>query len=309
MNPNIVNSDIKIKQLKELRNGLNYQQLLYFLAAAQELSISRAARMLGVGQPGLSQQLQKLEDQLGEDLFVKSRGRGGMKLTDYGAELVHYAERVRSASWDFLQATRREKNTLIRYRIGASPSTPDSVLEHIAHHIIPDPTRRMSLIQVEAPTLLLYLENEQIDFLISDILPQTTNKKIERHLLLSSSIYVCGHKNYFDKKHEKKYLFENCPLIFPGPDSPLAKALNTYFHDLGINPNIHAEIQDSSMQIKLAGLGEGLVFLNEGSAQDFLSKDPKKHKCLMEIKDVTVALYLCHYSHVDASYMKSLFMS
>jgi len=307
MNPNIVGSDIKIKQLKELRNSFNYQQLLYFLAAAQELSISKAARMLGVGQPGLSQQLQKFEDSLGEPLFVKSRGRAGMKLTAFGEELLRHADRVRAVSWDFLRASQKDKYVLKRYRIGASPTTPVSVLAHISHHIIPDPQRRMSLIQAEASTLQVYLENEQIDFLISDSLPQISNKAIDRHLLMTSSIYVCCHKKFTSKKLTPKEIFEKCPLIFPGPDSPLAKALDEYFHRHGISPNIHAEIQDPSMQMNLASLGEGIAFLNETSAKEFVNRDKANFKCIMNLEDVKISLYLCHYRHMDASYMMSLF--
>ena len=56
--------------------------LRYFLMAAREENITRAARLLHISQPTLSRQLMQLEEELGAQLF--HRGRHSIVLTDDG---------------------------------------------------------------------------------------------------------------------------------------------------------------------------------------------------------------------------------
>lgn len=68
------------------------QQLRYFAAVARAGSFVRAADLEGIAQPSLSQQIRKLEGELGVPLFDRL-GRS-VKLTAYGEKLYEHAERV-----------------------------------------------------------------------------------------------------------------------------------------------------------------------------------------------------------------------
>ncbi|MFN3652086.1 MAG: LysR family transcriptional regulator [Armatimonadota bacterium] len=67
-------------------------QLRYFVAAARRLHFRRAAEELYVSQPSLSQQIARLEGELGTPLFHR-RGRG-VVLSDAGEALLPLAERL-----------------------------------------------------------------------------------------------------------------------------------------------------------------------------------------------------------------------
>lgn len=71
---------------------LEIRVLRYFLAVAQEGSVTRAARALHLTQPTLSRQIRELEEELGQTLF--SRGGRELSLTREGLLLRQRAEEI-----------------------------------------------------------------------------------------------------------------------------------------------------------------------------------------------------------------------
>jgi DNA-binding transcriptional LysR family regulator len=72
--------------------AMDLGSLQVFQTVARERSFSRAAEKLFRTQPAISISVRKLEDWVGQPLFV--RGTGAGKLTEAGALLLEYAERM-----------------------------------------------------------------------------------------------------------------------------------------------------------------------------------------------------------------------
>jgi LysR family cyn operon transcriptional activator len=85
------------------------QQLLYFLAVAEHGSFSGAAEHLHMAQQSLSEQVKRLENELGVPLFVRAGRR--LELTEAGHLLRPEAERTLASAADAREAV-RELRTL-----------------------------------------------------------------------------------------------------------------------------------------------------------------------------------------------------
>ena len=71
---------------------MEIHQLEYLIAVAEEGGFTRAAEKLLIAQPSLSQQIKKLEQEVGQPLF--DRLPRGVVLTEAGQRLLEYARRV-----------------------------------------------------------------------------------------------------------------------------------------------------------------------------------------------------------------------
>jgi LysR family transcriptional regulator, hydrogen peroxide-inducible genes activator len=71
---------------------MELQQLRYFLAVARLKNFSRAAERCNVAQPSLSQQIIKLEEELGSRLLERTRREA--RLTEAGRAFLPHAEKV-----------------------------------------------------------------------------------------------------------------------------------------------------------------------------------------------------------------------
>jgi DNA-binding transcriptional LysR family regulator len=84
---------------------LEFRQLEYFTAVAEELHFGRAAARLYISQPALSQAIAGLERALAVTLFIRTRQN--VELTDAGAELLRHARGMLSDRQTAVASVRR----------------------------------------------------------------------------------------------------------------------------------------------------------------------------------------------------------
>jgi DNA-binding transcriptional LysR family regulator len=106
---------------------MELRHLRYFVAVAEELHFRRAAERLYVAQPAVSEQIRKLEAELGVQLF--ERTKRAVALTDAGTALLEEARRVLAQAEVARNAARSAGcGPSLTLRIGYPPTTLPSAV-------------------------------------------------------------------------------------------------------------------------------------------------------------------------------------
>ena len=83
---------------------INYHHLIYFKEIATHESVSKASKILKVGQPALSSQLKSLEEYLGVKLFERKSRK--IFLTGPGKVVLEYANKISSLGQELIELYR-----------------------------------------------------------------------------------------------------------------------------------------------------------------------------------------------------------
>ncbi len=114
---------------------MEMHQLRYMVTLARTGNFSRAAEQCNVAQPSLSQQIQKLEAELGERLF--DRMKREVRLTPHGTAFLRRAVRI----LEEVDAARREVSDALDLKHG---SIAIGILPTIAPYLLPSVMARFS---------------------------------------------------------------------------------------------------------------------------------------------------------------------
>lgn len=105
---------------------MELRTLRYFVTVAEELNITRAAKILNISQPPLSMQIRSLETELETQLFI--RGKRRLELTDSGQLLYRRAKEI-------LNLTDKARSEIISMKEGMKGTISIGLVEGMASEI------------------------------------------------------------------------------------------------------------------------------------------------------------------------------
>jgi DNA-binding transcriptional LysR family regulator len=246
---------------------VEFRHLKYFLAVAEELSFSRAAKRLFISQPPLTRQIRQLEEELGVELF--SRTNKGVELTHAGAHFKTEAERLLSLADQSVDRTRlAQSGELGRLEIGLFGSAIFSIIPAMLHQFRAlYPMVEIALHTLSKTEQITALREGRLTIGFNRLYPQAADMMIEK--VLSERIVLATHCDHpFAQKRRVAFKsLANEPLIlFPNKARPsLADEVIALCRNAGFTPNVVQETEDVTTSIALVSLGFGICCVPEST--------------------------------------------
>lgn len=195
---------------------MDIRQLKYFVAIADNGSLSQAALHLHVVQSALSHNLSQLEEELKTQLF--HRKPRGVELTRAGTVLYEYAQTilntVSEARQEILQSS---DDVLNQVWVGLTHTATKIVLPELPQRLVSDfPNVRFSIVEDISSVLVEYLLDGQADIALCYNPPN--NSQLTSLPILEERVCCVGHKNLLGDHSDPIECDEaaNLPLVLPG---------------------------------------------------------------------------------------------
>ncbi len=238
---------------------MELHQLRYFVAVAETGNFTRAAKRCFVSQPSLSQQIQKLEDELGHPLFDRLGRRA--ELTPAGRAFVTRARRILIDVDDAARAV-REQSGGGRVRLGMVPS--------VAPYLLPELLPRLAEAVPEAELEVFedfrtYLAEQvvrgNLEAAVLSLPPD--DLALETELLIGEPLLVAMPKGHSlaNKADLSLRDLAGQPFIMLGDSSSLALQTRRFFgdNDLGLAVIARCAQVKTLKTLVAAGIGLAIV--------------------------------------------------
>src|SRR2546428_8132992 len=240
---------------------MEFHQLKYFVAVAEQRHFTKAARNLRIAQPSVSRAIRVLEEELGTPLF--HRMKGNVALTSAGEVLLPWARRV-LADVDGAALEVRELGDLRRGRlaVGATPSVPASLLPPArARFNAAFPGVELVLHEAGSRDLVRELEQGALDVALV-ILP-LRHEVLETTPLLREELVVAVAPDHplASRKTISVADLKGVPLVMFRDGYDLRATTLAAFRRAGFEPTLALEggEMDGVLRLAAAGLGVAVV--------------------------------------------------
>jgi len=278
---------------------MELRQLRYFVAVAEELHFRRAAERLYVAQPAVSEQVRKLEAELGVRLF--NRTNRHVELTDAGVALLDEGRRVLVQADTAQRAARNARaHSGARLRVGYLPDALPPGVARALGHLAAAPGRiDVSLETGPAVRLIQHVRERRLDAVVASLPAATSDLDVTslgRQGLVAAVAQAHAHAGA--RSVDLNGLAPEYLVTLP-------RAADPAFHDLvlalcrdaGVAPGL-VEVVEPRVESVLLGVaaGTGVALLPAAVAERYAAPGVR----LIPLDDTGAALETAVITHPDA---------
>ncbi len=267
---------------------MNVRACEYLIAIAEQGTLSRAARKLGVSQPTLSNFLNNTECDLGKTLFYRS-GKV-MALTEAGRVYLEYCRRI-------LEVKERTYHSIAslcnqyseHFTVGVTPHRGSTTFSQIFGQFCQRwPGVRVDLKEGYMETLLEGIDNGEIDLALGT----SDNTQMEQYNFISQSkdeLLLCvpdfhplaglafsqgGHHTSIDI-----HRFQDTPFVMYGLQTTANRLIENFMQEAGMTPTVVYRSNNVLLIDTMLASGAGVGFLpgafcKEGQGRVYFSMQP-----------------------------------
>lgn len=287
---------------------MELRHLRYFIAVAEERHIGRAASRLHISQPPLTRQIQKLEEELGVQLFIRTSK--GMELTPAGELFLEEARNIRSAVQQAAERTQRAgQGRLGRLDIGIFGSAIlDSIPAILLKFRESFPDVEVALHNMDKNMQLDALRQRRIDIAFNRFI--TPVHGIENEVVLTEQILIAlntSHPLANEPALPFNVLRSNPLIVYPtgGRPSFIDKVISLCAQR-GFMPNIAQEVGDALNGVALVSSNFGICPVPESAAK--LNLHGVVYRPLLDPPENATLKLNCFYRSNDQSPLLQSFL-
>jgi DNA-binding transcriptional LysR family regulator len=243
---------------------MELRQLAYFVAVAEERNFTRAAERIPIAQPAISQQIRRLEAELGERLFLRDRRQ--IRLTSAGQALLPHARATIEAATGGREAVAALSGLVTgRLAVGLVHPLPDRrFIRLLGTFQRTHPLIELTLIEDQTDALLAALGAGELHAaLIGQGRYDRPPPDLESLLVAQEPVVVAVHPAHPLARRGSIPLraLRQEPMVTLTRASKLRSTLETACQAAGFVPRIVAETSDLGVVVELAAEQVGVAVL------------------------------------------------
>ena len=252
---------------------MNFRNLQYFLRAAEEKNITRAAQKLYISQQSLSGHIAKLEEELGVSLFERG---GELRLTYAGERLYLLAQRICSLEQEILRETGEISDRRRgRLRLGISYTCGRAILPRLLPEFrTGHPLVEISLMEGNHQKLNEWLAAGEIDVVLGyapiDVPGAVVYPLLQERLFLAcpraitERVFGAGAEELRRGKRELELrALAGCPFILLKSGNRIRSMFDSCLEKKDFMPEILLETENIETAFALAEQGMGVTVYPE----------------------------------------------
>lgn len=264
--------------------NINFELYRVFYTVANTGNITKAAEELMISQPAISKSIKNLEEQLGGQLFIRTKR--GVILTDEGKEFYNYISRameyIYNAENKFKDLINLNTGTI---KIGVSTTlTKEFLTPYLEIFHSKYPKIDIQIVTNLSSELIPKLKNGLIDIIILNIVDEVIDKDInivECRKIQDCFVVNSTYKDLINKELSFSDL-NDYPLILQSKGSNTRKFLDDLVikHNVVLKPIM--ELASYSLVVEFSKIGLGIGYVTK----DYIKKElDNKELFILNIKE------------------------
>lgn len=264
--------------------NINFELYRIFYTVANTKNITKAAEELMISQPAISKSIKNLEEQLGGELFIRTKR--GVILNDEGREFYNYIkqamEYIYSAENKFKDLINLETGTI---KIGISTTlTKEFLIPYLEIFHKKYPKIDIKILTDVSSVLIPKLRNGLVDLVILNLPYKSDIGDIDiRECMEIQDCFVVNesYKELINKKISLKDL-TNYPVIFQTKGSNTRTFIDNLLKENNVVINPSMELASYTLVVEFAKIGLGVGY----AVKEYIKKEiENKELFVLDIKE------------------------